>query len=684
MEPIKNRADLPETYNTPPERLPSQETSFYNLIHSKELDLLYVKNAHLLDRLSKTGRENAKLYTKLSSLQSEKSRLNDTNEVLKNKVLNLKGQISLFARQHREFNRQSMLLKMEWQKLKKLPSSEQKKQQAAQQGKQAGDQTGDQTGEISTLEQILKDKDRQLHLLQKKEQVYQKQISTLQKGSQKNSNQQKILQKRQAEKQENKFQQAQSQWQKAAKAYREREVFLEEELERKSQQALLALESLEQLKAENFTLRQKADKSSEKIQGLKEQNQSLKEESRDRDKEIRALKKELSKFRKKEERLSTYKSQAEQFKKEKESQAASFTHRLDLFAKDKEAIAAERDRLSQALSFANQGFEQAMLSFQRRYAVLYRQLSHQKKELETERNKVQGIAEAAQKMRELTFQEKQKAEDKIKALMEARLSKLTAEFNGLKEHNRGVEAQLRKLKTQGEEALEKEKSSLRYEMENLQRKREQNFLKEKERQIKELESLRSSYEGRIKSMESVFQSKLRHIRIELENDLCSERRRYEIFKNMKNRQLKEIEEGTGRLKTKNQELLLKTSLMERSLSEQSSRLTETLKQNERLKDQNSSLENLWRSMQSQQEDREQRIEALQKLNKALSLSCNQMKQQRSQQQNRGAETGIEEKRQAFKNTPPTLKGDAKIPSQEQQRINHPSAFNHILADIHFD
>ena len=132
----------------------------YDLIQSQELDLLYKKNAHLLSRLSTTGKENTRLYTKLSSLNKETLRLGGKNSLLENRFQSLKDQISLFARQHRAFNLQSQRLKQDLQKARALravtPESQNQK-----------------------LRLALKAKDQALFLFQKKEQVYQKQIQNL-------------------------------------------------------------------------------------------------------------------------------------------------------------------------------------------------------------------------------------------------------------------------------------------------------------------------------------------------------------------------------------------------------------------------------------------------------------------------------------------------------------------------
>ena len=276
--------------------------------------------------------------------------------------------------------------------------------------------------------------------------------------------------------------------------------------------------------------------------------------------------------------------------------------------------------------------------------------------------------------REFLLREKQEAESKFKKEGALRLSQMSGELKAHREHNKSLETQLRTLKASAEEIREREKKKIYSEMDKISREREKSFLKEIDSKAKEILDLKSSYEVRIKNMESAFQAKLKHIRTELENDLCSERKRYEIFKSMKDRQTQEMEEGAKSLQTKNQELLLKEGIMERSLKEQGDRLSNFSKQNARLKDQNSSLQNLWRDLQSQNEESEQRIQALQKLNKALSLSCNQMENKSGQ-----AQAEQQPERKVFQNT--KLKEDKKTSFKKPES---PAAFNHILADIHFD
>ena len=152
---------------------PLNEKSFYDLIQPEQLELLYKKNAHLLDRLSKTGRENTLLHIKLSSLNKEKKKLGNKTAVLKNKHSLLKNQISLFARQHRKFNSQSKRLKAQLEQAHKLK-----------------EQTTEDPSLLSALKeenQALKEKllshkteSQQLNVLRKKEQVLIKQITRLQ------------------------------------------------------------------------------------------------------------------------------------------------------------------------------------------------------------------------------------------------------------------------------------------------------------------------------------------------------------------------------------------------------------------------------------------------------------------------------------------------------------------------
>ena len=96
----------------------TKKTDIYDVINSDDLDLLYKKNAHLLSRLSFTGRQNGILQTEVHSLLEEKSKLDVKNNFLKTKVDSLKDQISLFARQQRNFNQQSLRLKKELKGLK--------------------------------------------------------------------------------------------------------------------------------------------------------------------------------------------------------------------------------------------------------------------------------------------------------------------------------------------------------------------------------------------------------------------------------------------------------------------------------------------------------------------------------------------------------------------------------------
>ena len=134
----------------------------------ESVDFLYQKNAHLLNRLSQTGKENTLLYLKLSSLNKEKSQLGDKNLLLNNKFSSLKKQISIFAKQHRQFNLQSKKLKEDLEKASKLEENKKDSYEKLQK-------------DFNELQkEVLKQRKTPIYLLQKKELVYTNQIQNLQ------------------------------------------------------------------------------------------------------------------------------------------------------------------------------------------------------------------------------------------------------------------------------------------------------------------------------------------------------------------------------------------------------------------------------------------------------------------------------------------------------------------------
>ena len=85
----------------PEENSPSKDlkekTEVFDIINSKELDHLFQKNAHLLNRISTTQRRNSLLQKELFSLIEEKSKLGLKNNVLNDEVSSLREKVSFFS-----------------------------------------------------------------------------------------------------------------------------------------------------------------------------------------------------------------------------------------------------------------------------------------------------------------------------------------------------------------------------------------------------------------------------------------------------------------------------------------------------------------------------------------------------------------------------------------------------------
>ena len=208
------------------------------------------------------------------------------------------------------------------------------------------------------------------------------------------------------------------------------------------------------------------------------------------------------------------------------------------------------------------------------------------------------------------------------------------------------------------------------EIKNLRWNKGKNLLHIKESQAKEIEKLKFDYERRIKNLEISFQKKLQHIRIEMENDLCSEKKRYEVFKGMKDQQIKELEDGSAILQNESCVLKTKKFVLEKSLEETQKNIDKYLKSNKNMEDQNDNLKTLWQDLQKQVETKDQQICSLQKLNRSLSLSLNQNKKK--------------ENTSAVFNSKKPIFSDLSSKEKEKLEDDLQESSNHVLADLHFD
>lgn len=665
----------------------------YDVIHSEELDLLYKKNAHLLARLSKTGRENTLLYTKLSSLNREKSHLGDKNTVLSNKFMGLKGQISLFARQHRDFNYQAFQLKKELKKFKEM--------------KVQGN------FETKLLPETLIKQEKKIHLLRKKEQVYRKQIQTLQnlcqdKDTQKRNElksmekEQKIHMKSLEDKiqkfyrvlceERNKTaknqptqmkkikvvnqglnkkfreltkelksanQSCHSALRESEKTARERDQ-LKSALTNQSKEMTEVGHRLEQLQKENKKLRKMETKWNQGAEKLKAEEQRLSQEGQ----KIKSYKVEIKNLKKNQEDFLHYKNQTLELKQEKEKLRSGFTEQLNLFSKERDYLKFQCESLKKALAVGKLGFDQAMLSFQRKYTRLYAERERLKKQIEEEAGRVQSLRAKMEQFAGQHIKEKEESENQIRRQKDKYIHEISGELKAFKERNQELECQIQKIKMESQNSFLRGKTQIQEEVRSLKLGKEREFLRMEEKHKTEIENLKSDHKTQLKNIESVFKGQLQHIRAEMENDLCSERKRHEIFKNMKTKQIQEMESALSVLQARDHELKTRKAVLEKSLEETKEHLDRHLRKSQRWEERNKSLKALWQDLQKQNETKDQQIKALQKLNRSLSLSLNQKKN----------EAG--DKKNVFSN--PAFPKGGEIKEKEKESLSH------VLADIHFD
>ena len=666
--------------------------NLYDMIHSEELDLLYRKNAHLLDRLSKTGKENTLLYTKLSSLNKEKSHLGNKNTVLQSKCSSLKEQISLFARQHREFNYQSLKLKKQLKKTRELKAQ-------------------DRLQSPAYLEKEKK-REKSLQLFQKKETVYKNQIQNLQTLCHKLKNEkqtelkyltdehnknilslekkiktlyQTLVEERNKQPKNNSLQlkKIKTANQKLNKKLKS----LEGELKFKNKNYKLLLESRNQALHDQDQMKSVAKKhledielASQKVERLQKQNNIFKKKESQWNKKLVSLKKgekwvkietrkiksykqEISRLKAHQEHLEAYKSRTGELKRQNEKLKSDFTEQFNLLSKERAVLKLQCESLKKALAGGKAGFEQAMLSFQRKHIKLHQNHEKLKKQTEEKTHHIQNLEKSITQFKNKTIQEKQEWESQIKRERNQHIGELKGELTAVQDHNQDLERQIQNLKANSKELFLKEKQILQKEVQELKWSKEQSLLKKEESHKKEIAGLKLNYDKQIQNLETLYRRKLQHIQTEMENDLCSERKRYEIFKDMKTKNIKELKENFKTLQTENHELKTKHFVLEKSLKETKARLNQYLKNHTNLEGQNANLKALWQDLHKQNETKDQQIKSLQKLNKALSLSLNENKRQ----------TPAVRKKIVFSNVP-----------EIQKDLKEEQPSSRVLADIHFD
>ena len=737
----------PDKSSISPQRKKEREslkTNIYDLVHSEELELLYKKNTHLLSRLSKTGRENTQLHTKLSFLKKEKSYLGDRNAILKNKYLGLKEKISLFARQHRDFNQQSQNLKKELQKIQNI-----------------------QTKKVS---ENTKNKKQEIKILQKKEEVYKSQIKNLQNLSKKQQEEYQLSKKEWVQKNQTTEEKLKQLSQALAKEVEQNQAAklppsqkwkaINQDLNKKSKalvkelkqankayqlilkekqaialQAgnfkneitetanLLALErqKTEELHIQNSQLEtnyqallqktkedledsyeKKSEGFKNQIKGKEKELDLIKKNLRTANKSISVFKKQESKcqqweedlkqreqrlkqeiqkrkaekqqiesLKKNQENLLNYKDQTFLLARQKEQQKADFTRQIHAFSEERDSLKFQCENLKKVLSAGHLGFDQAMLSFRRKYIKLYQQEKLLKDTVEKQKTKIQNLETHREESKNRFLQEKSQMEEKIKREKDMSLSQISGELKAVKEHNQDLESQILNLKQKKQTLFLIEKQKMQEEMKNLKWNQEKTLSHKEEQWTKEMESLKLRHENQLKNSEAAWKKKLQHIRIEMENEFLIEKKRYDVFKDKKTKEEQELENNLHSLQTKNQELLSTKTVLEKSLKEAKQSLNQHLKDNTVLENQTERLKHLWQDMQKQNEIKNQQIQSLQSLNRGLSLSFHQSEKKKTAAPPSPA---AKEEKPVF----------TKPISSEKEDLREKETLNHILAEIHFD
>jgi len=108
---------------------------------------------------------------------------------------------------------------------------------------------------------------------------------------------------------------------------------------------------------------------------------------------------------------------------------------------------------------------------------------------------------------------------------------------------------------------------------------------------------------------------------------------------------------------------IKWMSLEKALEETKGKMDFYLRNSKQSEERNENLKSLWKELQQQNETKDQQIKALQNLNRSLSVSLNQKKQNIQQD---------------------TKSVSSSLTSSEKKSEKESLSKNHVLADIHFD
>ena len=348
-------------------------------------------------------------------------------------------------------------------------------------------------------------------------------------------------------------------------------------------------------------------------------------------KELKSINEALEKTKQAMEKsLQSLKSQKEQILREKTaliSKAEANRGEMEKIralsekrAKESEFLSAHCASLRKALSRQEEGFQSAMISFRRKYLNSYQKLETLETSLKDSRKEAKTLKSQLLGERESFEREKQSLIEVLEKKAESRAQSFLKELSAAKEENESLKSQVQHTRDKRfAEAREREKS-FEEEIKILKLRLQSDEAKSQEEREREKQSLKNEYENRANNLNLSYTRKLRHIRTEMENDLCAEKRRAEIFQSMKEKQLKETDSALGLAQKEAHKLKTANFALENSQKELLEKLKKEIAASQSLMGQNQNLQSLWHDLQKKSEEKDQKIQSLQSLNKSLSLS----------------------------------------------------------------
>lgn len=512
----------------------------YDLVQSQDLDNMYKKNAQLLSRLSLTGRQNGILQSELCSLIEEKSKLNVKNDFLKTKVDSLKDQISLFARQQKKFNEQSLRLKRELTDLK------------------------------FNGFKLIEDSEK-TNLFKLQNQLASKRLVRYIR-------------------------------------YRKRV--------KKAHESLKAF--VQQLEAQMAASPPPSAESQNPKPFQKDQTQEIK------------------------------------------------------------TLSENYNNLRSVVSQQEEGFKQSMMSFQKKYTHIQKQLQDSQKELEAKTQEALNFKDQWSHLKNAFDQEKERIKQQANQEAEQKNKYLLEDLKLQKSYCQELEEELDKVKQTKHQDLLKQQDEFLTEIKQLKLQLQNTKHKNEEERERQLGEVQIEHETRVNNLTHSYDQKLQHVRTEMENDILSEKRRYEVFKSMKQKQIQEMDTQLKELQKENHRLKTEQFSLERSQTQATEQLKKEISQNQILKEKTNNLHHLWHDLQQELEQKDQQIQSLQNLNRDLSLSLNKMKSQKEE----ALPQNSKQKKLDFVSSESSNDKKSTQKSEDKKEVTFKT--HHILADIHFD